>query len=100
MRDLRAYAQAINGEVFHYHDETGREADAVIQLRDGRYALFEMKLGAALVDDGAQSLLRLKGRIDTTVMGEPAFCAVITPGGFATKREDGVLVVPITCLTA
>lgn len=100
VRDLRTYAQAINGEVFHYHDETGREADAVVQLRDGRYALFEMKLGTALVDDGAQSLLRLKDRIDTTVMGEPAFCAVITPGGFATRREDGVLVIPISCLAA
>lgn len=100
VRDLRTYAQAINGEMFHYHDETGREADAVVQLRDGRYALFEMKLGTALVDDGAQRLLRLKDRIDTTVMGEPAFCAVITPGGFATRREDGVLVIPISCLAA
>ncbi len=54
VRDLRTYAQVINGEVFHYHDETGREADAVVQLRDGRYALFEMKLGTALVDDGAK----------------------------------------------
>ena len=100
VRDLRVYAQALSGEVFHYHDESGREADAVIQLRDGRYALFEMKLGASLVEEGAEGLLRLREKIDVTVMGEPAFCAVITPGGYATRRQDGVFVIPITCLTA
>ncbi len=100
VRDLKAYAQVNNGEVFHYHDEAGQEADAVVQLRDGRYALFEVKLGASLVDEGAESLLRLKKKIDTTVMGEPAFCAVLTPGGFAFQRKDGVFVIPITCLTA
>ena len=100
VRDLRAYAQASSGEVFHYHDETGREADAVVQLRDGRYALFEMKLGASLVDEGAASLVRLWEKLDTNAIGEPAFCAVLTPGGFATRREDGIFVIPITCLTA
>ena len=100
VRDLRVYAQALGGEVLHYHDEAGREADAVVQLRDGRYALFEMKLGASFVEEGAESLKRLASTIDTAVMGAPAFCAVIIPGGFAARREDGVLVLPITCLTA
>ncbi len=100
IRDLKVYAQVNNGEVFHYHDEAGQEADAVVQLRDGRYALFEVKLGSSFVDEGAESLLRLKKKIDTTVMGEPAFCAVLTPGGFAFQRKDGVFVIPITCLTA
>lgn len=100
VRDLRVYAQAIKGEVFHYHDQAGAEADAVVQLRDGRYALFEVKLGAAFVDAGAKSLLRLAEKIDQTVMGAPAFCAVLTPGGYAYQRDDGVLVLPITCLTA
>ncbi len=100
VRDLRVYAQVLGGEVFHYHDESGREADAVVQLRDGRYALFEVKLGSAFADDGAKSLLALKEKIDTMVMGEPAFCAVLTPGGYAMRRNDGVFVVPITCLTA
>ena len=100
VRDLRVYAQALSGEVFHYHDESGREADAVVQLRDGRYALFEMKLGASLVEEGAEGLLRLREKIDVTVMGEPAFCAVITPGGYAMRRQDGVFVIPVTCLTA
>ena len=100
VRDLRVYAQANNGEIFHYHDEAGREADAVVQLRDGRYALFEMKLGAAFVDEGAKSLARLREKIDTDAIGEPVFCAVITPGGFAMRRDDGIFVIPITCLTA
>lgn len=100
VRDLRVYAQMNKGEVFHYHDQAGLEADAVVQLRDGRYALFEVKLGAAFVDAGAESLLRLAAKIDQTVMGEPAFCAVLTPGGYAYRREDGVLVLPLTCLTA
>ncbi len=99
VRDLRVYAQALSGEVFHYHDDAGREADAVIQLQDGRYALFEMKLGASFVDEGAASLLKLRDKIDITVMGEPAFCAVVTPGGYAMRRSDGVFVLPITCLT-
>ena len=100
VRDLRAYSQVLNGEVFHYHDESGREADAVVQLRDGRYALFEVKLGSAFVDEGAENLLKLKEKIDATIMGAPAFCAVLTPGGFSTRREDGVFIIPITCLTA
>ena len=100
VRDLRVYAQANNGEIFHYHDEAEREADAVVQLRDGRYALFEMKLGTSLVDEGAKSLVRLREKIDTNAIGEPVFCAVITPGGFAMRRDDGVFVIPITCLTA
>ena len=100
VRDLRAYAQALGGEVFHYHDDNGQEADAVVQLRDGRYALIEVKLGASYVDEGAESLKALRGKIDTATMGAPVFCAVLTPGGYAMRREDGVLVIPITCLTA
>lgn len=73
-------------------------ADAVAALRDGRYALFEMKLGAWEVDDGAKSLAKLSQRIDDDIMGSPSFCAVVVPGGFAYRRDDGVFVVPITCL--
>ncbi len=100
VRDLRVYAQANKGEVFHYHDELGLEADAVVALRDGRYALFEVKLGAAYLDEGAANLRKLAEKIDKTVMGEPAFCAVLSPGGYAYRRDDGVLSLPITCLTA
>lgn len=100
VRDLRAYARRLGGELFHYHDESGLEADAVIQLRDGRYALLEVKLGASEVDDGAASLKALAKKIDKTVMGDPVFCAVVTPGGFAFRRSDGIFVLPISCLTA
>ncbi len=98
IRDLRVYAEAINGRAMRYNDSTGLEADAVIELRDGRYALFEVKLGAAFVDQGAASLLKLVSKLNTEVIGSPAFCAVIVPGGYAYKRDDGVYVLPITCL--
>lgn len=98
VRDLRVYAQALHGEVLHYRDESGLEADAVVSLRDGRYALFEMKLGAWEIDEGAKSLLKLSRKIDSNIMGSPSFCAVVVPGGYAYRRDDGVFVVPITCL--
>lgn len=98
VRDLRAYAGALNGRVFHYHDESGLEVDAVVELRSGAYALLEVKMGAWEIDDGAASLLKLARKVDASVMGAPAFCAVITPGGYAYRREDGVLVLPVTCL--
>ncbi len=98
VRDLRVYARALHGEVLHYRDESGLEADAVVSLRDGRYALFEMKLGAWEIDEGAKSLLKLSRKIDGDIMGPPSFCAVVVPGGYAYRRDDGVFVVPITCL--
>jgi hypothetical protein len=69
-----------------------------VEIRGGAYALFEVKMGAWEIDDGAASLLKLAHKVDKSVMGAPAFCAVITPGGYAYRREDGVLVVPVTCL--
>ena len=98
VRDLRVYAEACNGSVMRYHDSTGLEADIVVELRDGRYALMEVKLGAAFVDEGCVSLRKLASRLDTDVMGAPAFSAVIVPGGYAYRRDDGVYVIPISCL--
>lgn len=98
VRDLRVYAEVLGGVVMRYHDSTDLEADAVVELRDGRYALFEVKLGAAFVDEGAASLRRLSSKLDAEVMGTPAFCAVLVPGGYAYQRNDGVFVLPITCL--
>lgn len=100
VRDLRVYAQAIKGEVFHYHDQLGAEADAVVSLRDGRYALFEVKLGASYVEAGAASLKKTCSKIDQSVMGAPSFMAVVVPGGHALRRDDGIVVLPITCLRA
>lgn len=100
IRDLRVYAEVLQGSVLHYHDNTGLEADAVVVLRDGRYALFEAKMSARLVDEGAANLLKLSAKVDQDIMGAPAFCAVLTPGGYTYRRSDGVYVVPITTLTA
>ena len=100
VRDLRIYAEAIDGSVYHYRDKTGLECDAVIHLKNGKYALIEVKLGGdKLINEGAESLLRLANRIDTQKMKEPAFLMVLCGvAPFAYKREDGVFVVPISCL--
>jgi len=100
IRDLRVYADAMNGNVYHYRDKNGLECDAVVHLRDGRYGLVEIKLGGdRLVSDGASTLLSLADKIDLTKMKEPAFMMVLTAtGDYAYRREDGVLVVPVGCL--
>ena len=98
VRDLRVYAESLGGKVLHYRDNTGLEADCVIVLDDGRYALLEVKMSASLVDEAAANLLKLSDKIDAGIMGPPSFCAVVTPGGYAYRRDDGVSVVPITCL--
>lgn len=100
IRDLKVYAEAINGNVYHYRDKNGLECDAVIHLRDGRYGLVEIKLGGnKLIDEGASTLLRLSNLIDTTKMKQPSFMMVLTAtGDYAYRRSDGVLVVPIGCL--
>ena len=100
VRDLRVYADALNGNVYHYRDSNGLECDSVIHLRNGQYALVEIKLGGKkLVDEGAASLNKLASSIDTAKMQVPSFKMVLTAvGGMAYKREDDVYVVPIGCL--
>lgn len=99
IRDLRIYAEAIDGKVLHYRDKNRLEADAVIQLRDGRYGLVEVKLGNQdRIDESAYNLIKLSQNIDSDKMNTPSFLMVITGGRFAYKREDGVLVIPITNL--
>ena len=100
VRDLRVYADALDGSVYHYRDKTGLECDAVIHLRNGSYGLVEVKLGGdKLIEEGAESLKRLAERIDTEKMREPAFMMVLCGvAPFAYKREDGVYVVPVACL--
>lgn len=100
IRDLRVFADSLDGSVYHYRDNTGLECDAVIHLRNGSYGLVEIKLGGDdLIDEGAKNLKKLKGRIDTTKMKDPSFLMVLTGiGRYAYRREDGVLVVPIGCL--
>ncbi len=100
VRDLRVYADALGGNVYHYRDKDGQECDAVIHLRNGRYGLIEIKLGGdSLIEEGATSLKNLKNKIDTSKMREASFLMVLTgTGDYAYKRKDGVHVVPIGCL--
>ena len=98
VRDLRVYAEAIDGTLLHYRDKTGLEADAVIVLADGRWAPIEVKLGSRQLDEAAAHLRRLRERVDANRMGEPSFLAVVTAGATAYRRDDGVLVIPLACL--
>lgn len=99
VRDLRVFAAAHKGRVFHYRDGNGREADAVVHLRDGRWAAIEVKLASQdSIDEGARHLLALAADIDTRRMPAPSFLAVLTATGYAYRRDDGVYVVPVGCL--
>ena len=98
VRDMRIYAQVNDGEVFHYRDKNGLEADMIICLRDGRWGAVEVKLGNKQIEEAAKNLLMLKEKIDTNKMEEPSFLMVLTGGQFAYRREDGVLVVPLGCM--
>lgn len=100
IRDLRVYAEALNGNVYHFRDSNGLECDAVVHLRNGQYGLIEIKLGGdKLIEEGAANLLKLREKIDTDKMSSPAFMMVLTAvGNFAYQRKDGVYIVPISCL--
>ena len=100
VRDLRVFADALGGEVYHYRDKDGQECDAVIHLRNGKYGLIEIKLGGdTLIEEGAKGLKALEAKIDTNMMNAPSFLMVLTGiGDYAYRRKDGVFVVPIGCL--
>ena len=101
VRDLRVFAEALNGKVYHYRDKSGLECDAVIHLRNGQYGLIEIKLGGdSLIKEGAKTLNELANQVDTTRMKSPAFKMILTATGeYAYRRpEDGIYVVPIGCL--
>ncbi|MDR1513175.1 MAG: DUF4143 domain-containing protein [Propionibacteriaceae bacterium] len=98
IHDLRVYGAACGASVYHYRDSNGVEADAVLERRDGSWAAFEIKLGFGAVDAAAESLLRFAANIDQARVGSPRALVVITGSGFAHRRKDGVLVVPLGCL--
>jgi predicted AAA+ superfamily ATPase len=100
VRDLRVYAEANDGNVFHYRDKSGLECDTVVHLKNGNYGLIEIKLGGdTLIEEGAANLNTLAEKIDTTKMKKPSFKMVLTAvGQYAYKRTDGVIVVPIGCM--
>ena len=100
VRDLRVFAEALDGKLYHYRDSSGLECDTVLHRRNGTYALIEVKLGGEkLINDGAEALKTLAETIDTTKMKNPSFMMVVTAvGPYAYQRPDGVFVVPIGCL--
>ena len=97
-RDVRIYAQANDGDVFHYRDKSGLEADLIIRLRDGRWAAVEVKLGTKQIEEAATNLLALKAKVDEEKMGSASFLMILTAGQYAYQRPDGIWVVPIGCL--
>ena len=98
VRDLRVYAQPLDGEVRHYRDQTGLEADMIVALKDGRWGAIEVKLGAGDIDSAAEGLKKLKAKVDVSRMGHPSFLMVLTGTDLGYTREDGVVVCPLGCL--
>lgn len=101
IRDLRIYADALDGNVYHYRDKNGLECDAVIHLRGGLYGLVEIKLGGEkLIQEGITTLNKLDSNIDTLQMKAPAFKMVLTGVGKYAYKQDEVIIVPVGCLGA
>lgn len=105
IRDLKIYSQALDGKLSYYHDRYGLEADAVLHLADGKYALIEFKLGSAQIEEGAQHLLEIKNLIrmhnekeKKLKLREPDLLLIITGGEMAYTRPDGVKIIPIGTL--
>ena len=99
IRDLKIYAEANDGKVYHYRDSRGLEIDAIIEYADGTWGAFEIKLGIGAADQAAANLLKFADKIDTQKVKAPASLTVITGNGFAHRRQDGVSVVPLSTLT-
>lgn len=105
IRDLRVYSAKVNGEISYYRDRYGLEADAVLHLRDGRYALIEFKLGTSEIEEGAKHLCKIERLIKEynekekrTALKLPDLKIIITGSKYGEKREDGVFIIPIGCL--
>lgn len=100
VRDLRVYAEALGGSVYHFRNKAGLECDAVVHLRNGSYGLIEIKLGGEkLIREGVETLTALTESIDTSKMKEPAFRMILTAADqYAYRREDGICIVPVGCL--
>ena len=98
VRDLRIYAQAIDGEVFHFRDRNGLEADAIVHLKDGRWGAIEVKMGVKEIESAAENLKILRDKVNLNKMNEPSFLMVLTGAELSYRRSDGVFIVPIGCL--
>ncbi len=99
LRDLKVYAQSLDGDVFFYRDKNDLECDAIIHLKDGRWGAVEVKIGSEdAINEAARNLLKFSNIVDTDEVNKPSFLMVITAGKYAYRREDSVYVVPITTL--
>lgn len=99
VRDLRVYAEALDGQVYHYRDKSGLECDAVIHLRNGSYGLIEVNLGGETrINEGVKSLTDLANKIDTTKMKAPAFKMILTATGNYAYNIKDIAIVPLGCL--
>lgn len=98
VRDVRVYAQTLDGEVRHYRDQTGLEADMIVALKDGRWGAVEVKLGAGDIDSAAVGLKKLSAKVDVGRMGHPSFLMILTGTDLGYTRDDGVVVCPLGCL--
>ena len=98
IRDLRVYADSLNGRVYYYRDKQDNEIDAVIELSDGRWGAVEIKMGGNEEESAARNLLKFKKNVDSERMGEPSFLAILTATQIAYQRDDSVWVIPLGCL--
>jgi hypothetical protein len=98
IRDLRVYAQANDGVVFHYRDRNNLETDAVVQLNDGRWGAIEVKMGASEIEKAAKNLINLRDKVNVDKMMNPSFLMILTASEVGYQRKDGIYVVPIGCL--
>ena len=99
IRDLRIYAQPLEGAIYYYRDETGLEVDAIVETTKGEWGAFEVKLGPGKIDEGVESLLKFVDKVDTEKCGEPSVLGVIVgKGTYGHHREDGIAVIPISSL--
>jgi hypothetical protein len=100
LRDLSAYTEFYGGSLYHYRDNSNLEVDAIIEMKDGSWGGFEIKLGENQADAAAQTLIRLKNKMVSNGTREPSCLAVITGGGLGRKLKNGVYVIPINALKA
>ncbi|MCA0378210.1 MAG: DUF4143 domain-containing protein [Actinobacteria bacterium] len=98
VRDLRVYSSALRGSVSHYRDSAGTEVDAIVELYDGAWAAFEVKLADSKAEEAAEALLRFRAKLDPKKTVPPAALVVITAGQYAYTLPNGVHVVPLSAL--
>ncbi|MCL2868782.1 MAG: DUF4143 domain-containing protein [Candidatus Bathyarchaeota archaeon] len=98
IRDLRVYAESIDGHVYHYRDKNGLEIDGIIELADGRWGAVEIKMGTGEIENASEALLKLEKAVDTKKMNKPSFLMILTSTEHAFQMDNGIWIVPLGCL--